>query len=1215
MKTLMKRILLFGFSALFALCCLCLAVIHLPQTKANADSALETEFTNGGQFTVSQYSGTVPFEYVDGATEGLPTGYNGAVLKLTVTSGVAYATLDFSASNIKANMVESIVVRIYSPDYTSGTDEFRTLNPQVQYGVNTYDITSWCDITLNTSSIAGMTDANGNLSVISLGVREKDESGETIHYYIDSITVTLGDTPRITAVDFVEIETAFGWNNNTNEAGYSQTLLEFSQTLGDASDGTNQAANTVYDVATKVKLNGKSVNEWYQEDGQTTVNYLHGLTYLAIRIPVEYLALTSAEYPSLTLTIEEGTVFMNVELPAVKLVFNTGTQQWEVPELYGTPTFGRATSGMVGAWDWNHQTQNTAVIKNTNYGYTIMADWAMAANATNLAETNNLTSRSITLNGKSFSELYKTDDGYRLNAQLGFVAFSVPTSALVASNGYEYPTIEIANGTPFYAGHYLPETTLIYKDGVWQLPPQPVNYTPAFVSVGTHNHYDNATLGAWGLSLLYDTTGFYTDGGQVMATSYTGVTLNGGGEAVALWGGDQLLFWLKKEKCEPGYNGYSHATLMIEEGATITNPNGEEFILGGATLYLVDGQWTTEQPADYEVILPDALPYTGIAYGWNCTSNGSYIDTILQFGEYGVDFLGADNGSISHADANNLATRGSEPIASKLTINGVPVKNISGVTVSYAHGYNFLYISIPNYELSPTEEYKCVVLHLADRTVFHAATLSEVTLYLINGQWTEEEPTTVPTDADGTYFTASDIFNGEDSGYYADGAYKFSQTEFSERVQSEKEADATGAIYNFLYKSDSIDFDYSLLTGVGDGFSGVRLTIYRNEGEDLQGFNLFVNGTFEGAKQMAFALDQWYAVRLYTAVADGKIIVSVALEGVEIIHTEVAYDGAMGNGIQLKKSYGSVTFADFKAGDIKQPEINWQGKAVYNFMEGDAKPDDSMFMGVISVTDNYDKANFTADDISVVWETGAVKDGKLQAGDWAVTFFVSDNAGNTTSYTITASVAVSNKITITFNANGVTNSIVYTKGELIEQPADPTKAGDAEKNYIFDGWYLGDKKWDFANDCTFENIELVAVFAKEYKEYTVTVTSEGLKTEYTYTLQMRLGSTIDDSIFARAGYSFVLTEDGEEIRNITVDGDMQIKAVYTKNAEEDSSSDSAPTDSDSSSDSSNVSSNSSSEKSGCKGSIDTTLIALVLAFVGSAFVFVKSSTKVGKEDE
>ena len=69
-------------------------------------------------------------------------------------------------------------------------------------------------------------------------------------------------------------------------------------------------------------------------------------------------------------------------------------------EGYSTPTLGEVAPEMVGPWDWNHQTSNTAVIKDTNYGYTIIGSWAMTANTTNLAATDNLTSRSITLNGK-----------------------------------------------------------------------------------------------------------------------------------------------------------------------------------------------------------------------------------------------------------------------------------------------------------------------------------------------------------------------------------------------------------------------------------------------------------------------------------------------------------------------------------------------------------------------------------------------------------------------------------------------------------------------------------------------------------------------------------------------------------------------------------------------------------------------------------------------
>jgi hypothetical protein len=179
MRKLARKIALYALTALFALC---LGVGGWSATlfTAKADgSALETEFTNGGQFTVSQYMG-VAYEYVDGGSEaGLPAGYNGAVLKIA-DAGTAYVTLDFSAAKIKASTVKSIVVRAYSPDYTAD-DEFRTLNTGlVQYGAGAYNMSTWCDIPLNANSIADMTDANGYLSNITVGMRVK--SGATAYY-------------------------------------------------------------------------------------------------------------------------------------------------------------------------------------------------------------------------------------------------------------------------------------------------------------------------------------------------------------------------------------------------------------------------------------------------------------------------------------------------------------------------------------------------------------------------------------------------------------------------------------------------------------------------------------------------------------------------------------------------------------------------------------------------------------------------------------------------------------------------------------------------------------------------------------------------------------------------------------------------------------------------------------------------------------------------
>jgi len=973
------------------------------------------------------------------------------------------------------------------------------------------------------------------------------------------------------------------WNNDTN--GYF--IVKFN-----VNEWAQAAIPTNYSGIT---YNGKDISDLVVAGGLKF--YLEHSLWFTYKPNNEKLSANYNGYSHPTIAIEEGaTVVYNGKtytFHAVTFYLNLETAKWqtEVPAEYG---IAEPTS-FVGI---DESTTKDAIVLQ----YEDELVWSDSVG--NLADH-------ILLDGATN---LKADESVTVN----------PTDKTITVNlKGEYNKFSITVGGKT-AGVIVPAVTLYATETGWSFDPQLVNTLTGVGVFGNNNllQINGACHTVLGFSEFFiiggdnsvnDVTNMAASTDYDLATKATfdGKTFHELYQENPLFyigymsGGKYLTFQIPQAYLNAmPENGETYHTIEIEAGAEYM-----DMILPKVSLINFDNVWLNNENFN-----PEPLAYSGIAYGWNCMRNGMYIDTILQFGVYDKDFLGADNGTVSHASPENLAGFANEPIANKLTINGVPVKDISGVTVSYAHGYNYLYISVPMYELSSNEEYRCVELHLADRTVFKNSVLSEVSLYLINGQWTEEKPTTIPTDADGTYFTAKDIFNGKSGGYYKDGVYALSKENYTEKVNSAKTADSMSAIYNFLYKSNSIDFDYSLLTGVGNGFGGVRLMIYRNEGESLQGFNLFINGAFAGAKQMGFELDQWYAVRLSTAIADGKIIVSVAFEGVEIIHAEVAYDGAMGNDIQLKKSYGAVDFADFKAGDIKQPTINWQGKAVYNYVEGDAKPDDAKFMGVISVTDNYDKANFSAGDITVVWEDGAVQDGKLQAGDWTITFLVSDRAGNTASYSVMASVAVSDKITVIFNTDGVTSSAVYTKGALINQPADPEKSSDAEKNYFFDGWYLGDKKWDFANDCTFENIELVAVFAIEYKEYTVSITSEGLDKGYTYTLKMRLGSTLDSSILAREGYTFILTEDGKKINNIKVDGDMQIQAVYTKNTEEDSGTDSAPGDSDSSNDSSDTSSNT-SEKSGCKGSIDTTLITLGLAFVASAFVFVKSSTKVGKEDE
>ena len=1104
----------------------------------------------------------------------------------------------------------------------------------------------------------------------------------------------------------------WGWNHQTTNpavvknADYGYTIVS---NWPIASNETNLAA-TESETSTSITFNGKAFYQLYQQDDGYRLNAQLG--YFAFSVPTAALVASDGyEYP--TIEIPYGTPFYEGNyLPETTLIYKDS--KWTLGEkieqdepVYGTPTFEKVTSEFVGCWDWNHQTTNSAVVKSTDYGYTIIGSWAITANPENLASEKNTTSISITLNGKSFYELYQQDDGYRLNAQLGYFAFSVPTAALVAGGGYEYPTIEIVNGTPFYNGYYLPETMLVYKDGAWQLGEHiEVNRETTFVGFGESSSKNeiifafadsftwNESVEGFAECVLFDgVTTLKADGGSVVVEpnektitvnaigDYTKVQITAGGNIAGIivpeinaysaensWelrpqkvnnlatigaygnnnlalqngvyhtvlefedffvvgndgasdsanmatntayevatkvklngktfnelyqenslfyvgymsGGKFLTFQIPQTYLdgEPE-NGYEYHTLEIEEGTVYM-----DMLLPQIKIISYDKVWLNPEGVDFTPV-----PYTGVAYGWNCMKNGAYVDTVLEFGEYGVDYLGAQ------ADATNLATLATEQIATKLTINGVSVKELGNVTVSYGHGFNYVYISIPSYELFPNKEYKCVVLHLEGNTIFKNSVLSEVTLYLLNGKWTAERPTMLEDDEVGTYLTAKDIFGGEDS------AYTFVDVDESVEIVSSQKVKSEGTtIYNFLHKASSIDFDYSLLTHVGENFNGVRVTAFRNAGETTQGFNLFVDGQLKGAKQILFVADEWYAIRIAVTVENGKITASVAIDGIEMIYSETDCVGEVGDEVKIKKSYGSLTFADFKAEDIKKPVMDWQGKDIYAFTAGEDQPSDSAFTRALNVTDNYDKADFSADDIVVAWEEGAIQNGKLLVGEWTVTISIADKAGNVAYLAIPVLVIASNDITVSFNVNGKVDYVSTTKGILLEKPVDPTKASDESANYIFDGWYLGDKKWDFANDLAFDGIELVAVFKTEYKKYTVTIVSDGLDSNYTYTFSLRFGSTLDLNVLNRNGYTYKLMQGEEEINNVTVNGDMQIKVVY------------APEEVEPSPDNS-VSESMEPQEGGCSGSLNGTFAVLLMTLaVASVIVVRKSSIRRGEED-
>lgn len=209
-----------------------------------------TEFTNNGQFVVGNYSGDAtnyPYEIIDGATASLPTGYTGAVAKIgsKINGGAAYINIDFTASQISAADVESVVARVYSPDYTA--EDLLRINNVSGY-IASADLSNWRNVVIPVANITGN---DGNLGSFAFGLRDKGTVSD--YFYIDSITVNMKKPP--VPVTFTHINS--DWNNNSATLGNGMyyTVLHIS---GLTSSGYYTQGDDWTDITAKATINGKA---------------------------------------------------------------------------------------------------------------------------------------------------------------------------------------------------------------------------------------------------------------------------------------------------------------------------------------------------------------------------------------------------------------------------------------------------------------------------------------------------------------------------------------------------------------------------------------------------------------------------------------------------------------------------------------------------------------------------------------------------------------------------------------------------------------------------------------------------------------------------------------------------------------------------------------------------------------------------------------------
>lgn len=124
-------------------------------------------------------------------------------------------------------------------------------------------------------------------------------------------------------------------------------------------------------------------------------------------------------------------------------------------------------------------------------------------------------------------------------------------------------------------------------------------------------------------------------------------------------------------------------------------------------------------------------------------------------------------------------------------------------------------------------------------------------------------------------------------------------------------------------------------------------------------------------------------------------------------------------------------------------------------------------------------------------------------------------------------------------------------GEKLTKPeTDPTKDMTVDKVYTFDGWYNGDKKWDFETDTVQGDTTLVARFNESAREYDVKFgEADAAKVAYGSKLTRPADPTKD--MTADKVYTFDGWYNGETKWNFdadTVKGDVTLVAKFTETA-------------------------------------------------------------------
>jgi hypothetical protein len=107
-----------------------------------------------------------------------------------------------------------------------------------------------------------------------------------------------------------------------------------------------------------------------------------------------------------------------------------------------------------------------------------------------------------------------------------------------------------------------------------------------------------------------------------------------------------------------------------------------------------------------------------------------------------------------------------------------------------------------------------------------------------------------------------------------------------------------------------------------------------------------------------------------------------------------------------------------------------------------------------------------------------------------------------------------------------------------------------EFDFTFEGWYDGDKKWDFETDTLQKTTNLVSKYTESKRKYTVSFHVTGREDITIDSVQVEYGGNCElTRLFDEAltdGFLYSVTVNGVEKATVKVLSDITVEVVFTK---------------------------------------------------------------------